>query len=52
MWVLLFLLLIKFLIVFAELVTVLITRLFMFFMSELFGKILHLCNELLFEKLF
>ena len=55
MWVLLFLLLIKFQIVFKELVTVLIPRMFKFFsmmfVAELLGKIVYLCNELLFKKL-
>ena len=50
---LLFLLVIKFLIVFEVLVTVLIPRLFKFFsfVVELMDKIIHLRNELLFEKL-
>ena len=60
MWELLFLLLIKFQIFFEDLVTALIPRLFKFLcffcffsimLVELLGKIIYLCNELLFEKL-
>ena len=53
--ILLFLLLIKFIIVFQELITVLIPRWFRIFslisVVELLSKIRNLCNVLLFEKL-
>ena len=55
MWVLLFLLLIKFLIVFEELATILIPKLFRFFsmmfLIELLGKMIDLYNLLLFVRL-